>query len=301
MYETELSSDVLSGIEPQKKFFIGIDSDGCVFDTMEIKHKECFCPAFINHFGLQPASKYAREVWEFVNLYSRSRGINRFKAVLRAVHLFNERKEVGKRNAAVGLLEGLAEWVEREPKLGNPALEAELRENPHPDLELAYRWSLEVNSAVEKIVRNVPPFPYVHESLAAVRESSDAIVVSQTPQEALQREWTEQGLNEYVRMIAGQEMGRKSEHIKLAAAGKYDPSRMLMIGDAPGDLEAARDNNALFYPVIPGDEEASWQLFYEDALDRFFEGTYAGTYELNLIEKFHYSLPEEPGWKRSFV
>ena len=28
-------------------FFIGIDSDGCVFDTMEVKHKECFIPNMI--------------------------------------------------------------------------------------------------------------------------------------------------------------------------------------------------------------------------------------------------------------
>ena len=42
----------LENLKPEKEFFIGIDSDGCAFDTMEIKHKECFCPAFINHFNL---------------------------------------------------------------------------------------------------------------------------------------------------------------------------------------------------------------------------------------------------------
>lgn len=34
-------------------FFIGYDSDGCIFDTMEIKQKECFCPNFIKRFVLQ--------------------------------------------------------------------------------------------------------------------------------------------------------------------------------------------------------------------------------------------------------
>ncbi len=34
-------------LEPAGEFFIGIDSDGCAFDTMEIKHKECFCPQTI--------------------------------------------------------------------------------------------------------------------------------------------------------------------------------------------------------------------------------------------------------------
>ena len=48
-----------------KPYLVCIDSDGCVFDTMEIKHKECFCPAYIEHFGLQAVSKYARDAWDF--------------------------------------------------------------------------------------------------------------------------------------------------------------------------------------------------------------------------------------------
>ena len=79
----------LKELKPEKEFFIGIDSDGCVFDTMEIKHKECFCPQFVNHYGLQPVSRYAREAWEFVNLYSKTRGVNRFKAVTRALDLLS--------------------------------------------------------------------------------------------------------------------------------------------------------------------------------------------------------------------
>ena len=45
---------------------------------MELKHKECFIPNTINYWGLQGVSKYAREAAEFVNLYSKSRGVNRF-------------------------------------------------------------------------------------------------------------------------------------------------------------------------------------------------------------------------------
>lgn len=65
--------NILLKIQPTHQFFIGIDSDGCAFDTMEIKHKECFCPNFIKHWELQPIAKYAREVWELVNLYSTNR------------------------------------------------------------------------------------------------------------------------------------------------------------------------------------------------------------------------------------
>jgi hypothetical protein len=71
---------------------------------------------------------------------------------------------------------------------------------------------------------------------------------------------------------------------------------MLMIGDAPGDFKAAKSNHALFYPIIPGLEEVSWQRLYEEALDRFFAGKYAGAYEAKLVKEFDASLPEKPGW-----
>jgi hypothetical protein len=63
---------ILDDLKPQKEFFIGIDSDGCAFDTMEIKQKECFCPNTVKFWSLQAVSKYARETVEFVNLYSKS-------------------------------------------------------------------------------------------------------------------------------------------------------------------------------------------------------------------------------------
>ena len=150
---------ILKNLKPEKKFFIGIDSDGCAFDSMEIKHKECFCPAFVKHYDLQAVSKYAREVWEFVNLYSKSRGCNRFLAVTRSLSLLAERDKVKARNVDVPKLPGLLAWEERESKLGNPALVAELERNPDADLKRCYAWSIEVNERIADLVKNVPPFP----------------------------------------------------------------------------------------------------------------------------------------------
>ena len=86
----------LVDMQPQFKFFVGIDSDGCAFDTMEIKHKECFCPNIINHWGLQGVSKYAREAAEFTNLYSAWRGVNRWPALIKVFDLRSEERRVGK-------------------------------------------------------------------------------------------------------------------------------------------------------------------------------------------------------------
>jgi phosphoglycolate phosphatase-like HAD superfamily hydrolase len=287
---------ILKDLKLAKEFFIGIDSDGCVFDTMEIKHKECFTPMFIKHFRLQTASKYAREVWDFVNLYSKTRGVNRFPAVVRALKLLRERKEVIARKVAVPDTKALEEWIARETKLGNATLKKEV-DGGNRALAPVLAWSLAVNEAIEDIVSGVPPFPFFNESLQKMVQKADAVVVSQTPTEALVREWNEHGIDRFVRAIAGQELGTKTEHIQLAAGGKYPAAKMLMIGDAPGDFNAARTNRALFYPIVPGHEEASWERFFKEGLDRFFAGTYAGAYEAGLIREFDASLPENPPWK----
>ena len=288
----------LKNLKAEKEFFIGIDSDGCVFDSMETKHKECFCPAFVNNFGLQSVSKYAREAWDFVNLYSQDRGCNRFHAVLKALDLLRDRPEVVKRGADIVRLPKLEEWTKRESKLGNPTLKMEIDRTGDPELKRVYRWSLDVNEAVEKIVRDVPPFPLFRESLQKMITKADVIVVSQTPSEALIREWAELGIDKFVRFIAGQELGTKSEHLKMAADGKYPANRILMIGDAPGDLKAANAVNALFFPVIPGREDESWKRFHDEALDNFFAMKYEGAYQKALLEEFRKSLPEKAPWQR---
>ncbi|TAL69110.1 MAG: HAD family hydrolase [Bacteroidetes bacterium] len=287
----------LVNLKPEKEFFIGVDSDGCAFDTMEIKQKECFCPNFIRYFKMQPVSKYARETWEFVNLYSTTRGSNRFLAVIETLKLLAMRREIKARNFTVPSAAPLIEWTSKETKLGNPALKKYAAEVNDPFINQTLEWSLKVNEDIEKIVFGIAPFPFVKECLEKMNPKADTMVVSQTPLEALRREWEENKIDHYLRMIAGQEQGTKTEHIKYAAKGKYPDDKVLMIGDANGDLKAARSNGVLFYPINPGKEEASWERLYKEGLDRFFAGTFKGDYEDALIKEFEEYLPEHPYWK----
>jgi phosphoglycolate phosphatase-like HAD superfamily hydrolase len=288
-------AQALRDFKPTKAFFIGIDSDGCIFDSMEIKHKECFTPMFIKHFELQAVSKYARECWDFVNLYSKTRGANRFPALVRALSLLRERPQVQARQVRVAETRALEEWIGRETKLGNATLAAEVQRG-NKNLEPVKTWSDAVNRSIEDIVHGVPPFPLVRESLEKLNQFADAMCISQTPAEALKREWAEHQIDRFVRLIAGQEMGTKTEHLKFAAKDKYAPGKILMIGDAPGDFNAAKKNGALFFPINPGSEEASWERLFQEGLDRFFKGTYAGDYEAELVKAFDACLPEHPGW-----
>lgn len=288
-------AQVLRDFQPKHDFFIGIDSDGCVFDSMEIKHKECFAPMFVKHHNLQAVSKYAREVWDFVNLYSKTRGANRFPALTRALNLLRDRPEVQTRNVNVPSYPALDEWMERETKLGNATLAAEV-EGGNEGLAHIKVWSDGVNEQVADIVHGVPPFPLLRQTLEKALGQADMMVISQTPCDALEREWAEHDISKFVEIIAGQEMGTKTEHLKFAAVDNYAAEKILMIGDAPGDHKAAKANGVLFFPILPGREEDSWERLHGEALDRFFAGTYAGEYEEELFAEFDGCLPENPSW-----
>ena len=288
----------LKNMQAKHEFLVAVDSDGCAFDSMEIKHKECFIPNYIKYFDLQPVSKYAREAAEFTNLYSKWRGANRFISYLLALDLLKERSEVIARHAEIPELPGLREWMKRESKLGNPALTAEVEKTGNADLKRCLDWSLAVNESVANIVYNVPPFPLVRESLEAVSKWADIIVCSATPHEALVREWQEHDIAKYVRFIGGQEMGSKKEMIEMAIAdGRYDKEKAIMIGDAPGDMKAAKSNGILYFPINPNKEEKSWEIFYHEAAEKFKNDDYAGDYEKGLIATFEELLPEVPPWK----
>jgi phosphoglycolate phosphatase-like HAD superfamily hydrolase len=182
-----------------------------------------------------------------------------------------------------------------ETKLGNPALEQAVAATGDPDLKQALAWSLAVNKTIAEMVRGVPPFPNVRACLDRFSEHADMLVCSQTPNAALEAEWNEHGIAPYVQAICGQEIGSKKETL-AACKDKYATTKMLMIGDAPGDYKAAAANNAFFFPINPGHEEASWTRLLDEGIERFFTGTFAGVYQQRLLEEFDSYLPERPPW-----
>ncbi len=281
-------------LEPKQEFLVGIDSDGCAFDTMELKHKECFIPNTIKYYDLQGVSKYTREAAEFVNLYSKSRGINRFPALVETLQWLQKRPEVRARNVRIEIPNSLTQWIKEESKLGNPALQSKVEQSKDPDLQRALDWSVAVNDTIADMVHGVPPFPCVRESLEKLVCTADLLVVSATPNAALQAEWEEHDIARFTRAILGQELGSKKEFLTNAA--KYAPGQSLMIGDAPGDYQAAVANQCLFFPINPGHEEASWRRFYEEGIERFLGGTFQGSYQQALLDEFEQYLPQRPPW-----
>ena len=152
----------LKELKPEKDFFVGIDSDGCAFDTMGIKQRKCFSPAMIECFGLEPVAQAAHECKEFADLFSKTRGANRHKTMVRILtELLPSHPMVKEKKFPVPQYEHYFAWA-NDPNslLSNDGLKQAIEKAKDPvakeQLELALKWSLRVNELVTEIVNNEP-------------------------------------------------------------------------------------------------------------------------------------------------
>ena len=283
-------------LEKRHEFLVGIDSDGCVFDSMRVKQCIHFHPIIIRFWGLEAFEKPLRACAEFVNLNSKSRGSNRFAALVRVFELLKAYPGIRPGDIQFPDFTALKTYLDSGVPLGNPTLKEAVAKTGDAELKRVYDWSLAVNEEINTNMKPIPPFPGAVKALQLMQETSDVVVISQTPEDALVREWETHGIRAYAGMVAGLEFGTKAEQIRAASEGRYCPSRMLMMGDAVGDQKAAQETGILFYPIMPDHEEASWERFCSEAYPRFLAGTYAGSYADALAAEFHGALPESPTW-----
>ncbi len=307
--DTQLKDDPeiqLKSFKRTKDFFVAIDTDGCITDNMNGKQMLIFHPHFMEFYNLWGIETYFREVAEYYNLYSKDRGCNRFIAISLTLKALGNRDDVkgvaAETNITLPDVKLLDEYIsytkENKMGLGNTSLEAYLDKNP---TDLFYYkllgWSEAVNRTFPYISAKIPPFDGVKESLAQMAEYADIVVVSKTPYEDLANYWEDQGIDKYVQVIAGQEMGSKGHHIEVAkAAGGYADDEILMLGDGNGDLKAVKENNGLFYPVTPGREQADWVNF-GDAFKKFIDKKYKVSFENRLLDDFGRALLTTPAWE----
>ena len=289
-----------------KDFLIAIDTDGCVTDNMSGKQMLIFHPQFMEFYQLWEIESYYREIAEYYNLFYVDIGCNRFIAIQLILTTLQNRKDVQQvlqeKRMKLPDIESLNRYInytkENKLGLGNPTLEEFLNQNP---LDLAlYKllgWSEAVNRMFPHISAKIPPFDKVKECLESMTQYADILIVSKTPYTDLANYWEDQGIAQYVQIIAGQEMGSKGHHIEVAKkAGKYKDDQVLMIGDGGGDLKAVKENDGLFYPTPPGQEQEAWNNFPE-AFQRFIERKYKGEFEVKLLETFKKSLLTFPPWQ----
>jgi len=281
----------------KKKYLVCIDSDGSVFDSMTFKHRECLTQVFIEHFSLQSIEPIARETWEYVNLYSRTRGCNRFLALLETLFLLRQRLENTTTRLELPHLEGLSRWVTESKKLSNSELALEYSRTNDPDLGSALAWSKKGSAQMDGIMRNgIPPFNLVVPALESISQKADIIIISQGPTERIAHEWRSHGLEKWPRKIIGHEFGSKSTIIKDTIQSGYTQRNVLIIGDSPCDALAAKENDAFFFPIVPGAENESWKYLLEKGINCFFSGRFLNDSYHEQMKKFDAALLVSPPW-----
>lgn len=271
-----------------KDYFVGIDSDGTVFDTMSIKHTHAFIPTMIEVWNLHSIEEDVKRIAEDINLYSSTRGINRFPGLL----LTFDRLSSENTSFHVGDYESLRSFVESGYPMSNEGLKSYMKQNPDPFLEKVLLWSEKADIVFAKKTEGLPPFAYVKEAIHLMSQSADLMVVSAASSKGLKADWENAGLLDKINYVAGQEAGSKKEQLSLAVNCGYHKDKCLMIGDGIGDYEAAKANGIKFYPILPTREEQSWKELYERIFKMFLNGEYDEKTEEKLYLKFINYLKE---------
>ena len=272
----------MSGFDDFKKtkeYVVCIDSDGCAMDTMNIKHIKCFGPCMVEEWGLQQWQDEILKSWNQVNLYTVTRGINRFKGLATAL------KEVNDTYMPISGVELLVDWAENAPELSNPAVKEKSKE--HEIFQKALSWSNAVNEAIEQLPKEeVRPFDGVKEALEKIHKSCNIAVVSSANPKAVKDEWERFGLLDYVDLLCTQDMGSKAFCIGEIKKKGFESSKVLMCGDAVGDMKAAAEKGVFYYPIMVNHEKESWSRMKEETLERFLNGTYEGGFQETVLREF---------------
>lgn len=268
-----------------KEFLICLDSNGCVIDGMTIKHIKCFYPCIAEIWNLPEKSDKYLNMWSKINLFSQNRGINRFKGLEMFLKILKEEKTIDDNLGA------FSSWCENAKTLSNSSLAEEIKVEGDKCLEKVLHWSKRVNEEIEKMPEgSVVPFDFASTALKLASEFADIAIVSSANKEAVHSEWSKHNLLENVKYVMIQEDGNKAECIKKLLNKGYEKDKCMMIGDAPGDMEAALKNEVLFYPIIAGKEEKSWEDFIETVNGYFFKGIYKVARMQEYIDEFNENL-----------
>lgn len=274
---------VIDTFKKKKDFIVCIDSDGCAMDTMNIKHINCFGPCMIKEWCLQQWQDKILESWNQVNLYTMTRGINRFKGLATAL------LEVNEKYTPIDGVEALAKWAAESPELSNNAVEKMIPENNI--FKKALDWSVAVNAAIEALPEeDIKPFDGVKEAVDAIHKLCDIAVVSSANPEAVRLEWERYGLLDNVDLLCTQEMGTKKHCINEILKKGYQQNHILMCGDAVGDMKAAAENGVLYYPICVNYEVDSWAKLVPEGLPKLLEESYEGAYQESLVKDFIQNL-----------
>ena len=264
---------IFDSFERKHDYLVCVDSDGCVMDTMNCKHFHCFGPCMVTEWGLEAWKDEILDRWNVINLFSMTRGINRFKGLAMALGEINE-----KYTPITGIA-ALQHWADTAPALSNDGV-AKAIETAEGDAKLIFQkalnWSKAVNAAIVALDESLKvPYEGAKEGLAAAHQFADVAMVSSANRDAVEEEWGKFGLLQHTDIVLAQDIGSKAACIKEMLKFGYDLDKVVMVGDAPGDCDAAEKNGVHYYPILVNQEKASWDEAIAVAFSKLQSGQYA--------------------------
>ena len=275
---------IFDTFERKHDFLVCVDSDGCVMDTMNCKHFHCFGPCMVAEWGLEAWVDAILERWNVINLFSMTRGINRFKGLAMAL------AEIHKQYKPIVGIEALQHWADTAPALSNDGVAKAAAEATDADAKLVFEkalaWSKAVNAAIVELDESLKvPYEGAKEGLAAAHQFADVAMVSSANRDAVEEEWGKFGLLQHTDIVLAQDVGSKAACIARMLEFGYDKDKVIMIGDAPGDCDAAEKNGVHYYPILVNQEKGSWDEAVSTAFGKFQSGEYA-TYGKDKKQEF---------------
>ena len=287
------SKFLITNARKTKDFLICIDSDGCAFDTMNSKHKLAFAPLLIEAFNLHEQYDELFNLWQKINLYSKLRGVNRFKGVVLFLDYAFEKKYLNFSAAETEFFTHYVLWTQSASVLSNKGLEEFIEKNPQNTVaEKILIWSHAVNKKIASLgSAEKKVFENVFACIKHMSEHADIAVVSSANKSEIFSEWTHAHLLDFVQTVCTQEDGSKKESSKKLLELGYDTKNVLCLGDALSDLKTAEALACAFYPIIPDREETCWKQLHDKYLSLFFANRYSEKIENELKEKLKEKLP----------
>ena len=176
-------ANALTDFTKKREFLVCMDSDGCVMNTVRIKHTTVMCPELIRVFALDEQADFITAAWDEINLHTITRGISRFESV-RLV--FDRLKN---RGIEIPGSEDIAAWVDTATELSTASLQRELQKTGSLALRKLQEWNNACNRRIQALEPTFEPFPGVEESLRQLHAVADVAVVSAANESAIASEW----------------------------------------------------------------------------------------------------------------
>ncbi len=258
---------------------ICLDSDGCVMDTMEYKHRHIFGPLILKYWDIKE-EKIFLEVWNEMNLYTRTRGINRFFGLVTAFRIMREK------GFDMPALIDFENWLNQAEVVSNDEIKKTFDKTKSRDLEKVLLWSYEVNQKVKEISESFKSFKGVEEPLKKLSSHADIAIVSSANTQAIVDEWGENNLLKYTDIVMGQEKGTKQECIEALVQKGYERENIIFLGDAPSDLSTSIVCGVKFYPILAGVEELSWRKFDLEVVPTILNKNYTSDIQKKYVDEF---------------